>query len=92
MIYSIKHKGLKKFFLKNDPSGLNTKHLNRITQRLSLLDSMETLEDLKPFNLHSLQGELKNHYSIRVNGNYRMTFVWVEEEKGVYILDYQDYH
>ena len=37
-----------------------------------------------------LSGRLANHYSIVVNGNWRITFKF--EEKDVVLVDYQDYH
>ncbi|MDX8407144.1 MAG: type II toxin-antitoxin system RelE/ParE family toxin [Mariprofundaceae bacterium] len=37
-----------------------------------------------------LAGELKNHWSIRVDGNWRLTFAFEGED--VVLVDYQDYH
>ena len=59
---------------------------------LVALESSHEIEDIDipSFKLHSLKGKLKNLWSIRVNGNWRITF---EFENGhVYILNYENYH
>jgi proteic killer suppression protein len=38
----------------------------------------------------NLKGDLRGHYSISVNGNWRLTFGFEGED--VILLDYQDYH
>ena len=42
------------------------------------------------FRTHRLKGELAGHYSIWVNGNWRITFRFIESD--VELVDYQDYH
>ena len=42
------------------------------------------------WNLHPLSGELQGHWSIKVNGNWRLTFTFEDED--VILVDYQDYH
>ncbi len=42
------------------------------------------------FKLHPLKGEMKGHWSIWVNGNWRVTFRFVGAD--VELVDYQDYH
>ena len=42
------------------------------------------------FGLHALKGDLKGHWSVTVNGNWRMTFQFEEED--AILVDYQDYH
>ena len=41
------------------------------------------------WRLHELKGGLKDHLSIMVNGNWRLTFKFVNED--VELVDYQDY-
>lgn len=48
-------------------------------RKLDLLDSVRSLEDLRipPCNrLESLEGNRKGQHSIRINGQYRICFVW----------------
>ena len=40
--------------------------------------------------LHALDGDLDGHFSIWVNGNWRMTFKF--EGQDAVLVDYQDYH
>jgi len=42
------------------------------------------------WNLHPLTGDLKHHWSVKVNGNWRLTFRF--EGKDAILVDYQDYH
>jgi len=42
------------------------------------------------FKMHSLEGELKGHWSIWVNGNWRVTFRFVGAD--VELVNYVDYH
>ncbi len=62
MIKSFKHKGLKKFFLKNDSSGLEQKLVPRIKNRLTIIDSASCIEaiNLPGYDLHELKGNRKN--------------------------------
>ena len=42
------------------------------------------------WRLHSLSGDLKEHWSVMVNGNWRMTFTF--DNGNAILVDYQDYH
>lgn len=42
------------------------------------------------WGFHALTGELTGHYSIVVNGNWRMTFSF--EDNDAVLVNYQDYH
>lgn len=56
------------------------------------LDTATSVDDMDipGFRLHSLKGRDKGRWSIRVNGNWRMTFEF--QDGNAYILDYEDYH
>jgi len=45
---------------------------------------------LPGWNLHSLQGQLAGHWSVKVNANWRLTFRFEDED--AILVDYQDYH
>ena len=57
-----------------------------------MLNAASGPEDMqKPgWRLHSLSDNLAGHWSVWVNGNWRMTF-YFEGEDAV-LVDYQDYH
>jgi len=40
-------------------------------------------------NLHPLEGNLKHHWSVLVNGNWRITFAF--DRTGVILVDYLDH-
>ncbi len=80
------------FFESGSVAGIQPTHANRLRMQLAALDTATTIDDMDipGFRLHPLQGSDKGHWSIRVNGNWRVTF---EFENGhAQILDYEDYH
>ena len=46
--------------------------------------------DAPSWNLHALKGELKGHWAVRVDGNWRLTFTF--DGKDAILVNYQDYH
>jgi proteic killer suppression protein len=42
------------------------------------------------WKLHPLTGDLAGHYSVTVNGNWRLTFTF--EGENAELVDYLDYH
>ena len=60
-------------------------------KRLRILDSAETLQALQalPSNrLEVLKGDRKGEYSIRINDQWRICFVWNDGAEEVEIVDY----
>ncbi|WP_050337330.1 type II toxin-antitoxin system RelE/ParE family toxin [Yersinia enterocolitica] len=95
MIKTWKHKGLQQFFMTGNPKGVlsDKKDVERIRQRLYVIDSSETLDEIAAFShykLHPLTGNRKGTYSITVRANWRVTFEFKDGD--AYILDLEDYH
>ena len=92
MIESIRHKGLKRLYEKGDPSNLKPEFIPRIENRLTRLEAASDIKDLNVpgYDLHRLVGKLKDFWSIKVSGNWRIIFRF--EEGNVYDLDLIDYH
>ena len=92
MIKSIKHKGLKRFWEKDDSSKLSPLQLIKIENILDRLDGATGKEDMNypGSGFHELKGNLKGHYALTVTGNYRITFRF--EEGDVFDVNYTDYH
>lgn len=93
MIKSFRHKGLERFFKTGATSGIQVKHAVRLQIQLTALNSARTPGDMAApgWKLHPLKGaELKGHWSITVNGNWRLTFKF--DGMDVILVDYQDYH
>jgi len=59
---------------------------------LAALDSAQTVADMGMFGfgLHPLKGRDKGRWSVRVNGNWRLTFDFPEGH--AYMVAYEDYH
>jgi len=92
MIQSIRHKGLKRFYEKGDPSKIQPQQARKLRLILGLLKSAKTVGDLNfpGSDLHPLSGNLKGFWSVRVSGNWRIIFRFEDGE--VYDVDYIDYH
>jgi len=92
VIRSFKHAGLEKFFLTGSKAGIQPAHARRLRLQLTFLDGSKGPGDMNiaGWHLHSLEGELKHHWSVRVNGNWRMTFRF--EGDDAILVDYRDYH
>lgn len=60
--------------------------------QLSRLDDARQAKDMDApgWKLHRLKGNLKNHWAVWVNGNWRITFTFEGED--AILVDYQDYH
>ncbi len=91
MIGAFRNKALKRLWDKGRVKGINADHLRRVKTILSMLDAAETLKDLNVpgFYLHALEGKPARN-SLRVSGNWRITFEWSEGAAGQ--IDYEDYH
>lgn len=92
MIKSFKHKGLKKLFEKDDGSGVKPEHRKKLIRILDRLDASPQPTDmnLPSFKLHELSGNEKGTWSVSVNGNWRVTFRFKDEN--AIVVDYRDYH
>ena len=92
MIKSFEHKGLEKYFYEGDKSSIQANHAQKTADILDRLDASLTIQDMNypGSNLLQLKGNLKGHWSIKVSGNWRITFKFIEGN--AYVVDYTDYH
>jgi len=92
MVKSFRHKGIEKFFRSESRAGIQTKHAAKLRRQLARLDAAVRPEDMDipGWRLHPLSGNLQNHWSVRVDGNWRLTFAF--ESGDAVLVDYQDYH
>ena len=92
MIKSFQHKGLEKFFYDGDKRGIQSDHAQKIADILDRLDASVVTQDMEypGSNLHRLKGKLKEYWSVKVSGNWRITFKFIDGN--AYVVDYQDYH
>lgn len=89
MIKSFRHKGLERFFRTGSKAGIQAHHANRLRTMLTRLDVSRRPEDMDApgWRLHPLSN---GHWSVWVNGNWRLTFQFDGEDAE--LVDYQDYH
>ncbi|MDO9282160.1 MAG: type II toxin-antitoxin system RelE/ParE family toxin [Methylotenera sp.] len=92
MIKTFRHKGLETFFETGSKAGIRPDHASKLSRQLRRLDDARNPSDMNipGWKLHSLEGVLRGHYSVTVNGNWRMTFMFEGED--AVLVDYQDYH
>lgn len=96
MIRSFKNQGTEDIF-----NGVNSKFARRIcpqsiwriaSRKLDQLDSVESVAELRlpPGNqLEALRGDRSGQYSIRINNQYRICFIWQDSQPDqVEIVDY----
>ncbi len=89
MIKRFKHRGLEAFFKTGSKAGIQAHHAPRLSRQLEHLDRARVPEDMNVpgWKLHQLS---TGHWSVWVNGNWRVTFAF-DGEDAVFV-DYQDYH
>lgn len=64
-------------------------------RKLIAMELAVALDDLRspPGNqLEALKGNREGQHSIRINGQYRICFVWDDKEKGFKNVEIVDYH
>jgi len=89
MIRTFRHKGLEQFFRSGRKAGIQPSHAARLRLQLAKLDGAKTPDDMvmPGWRLHALT---TGHWSVWVNGNWRLTFAFEGED--AVLVDYRDYH
>ena len=92
VIRTFAHKGLRRFFEHDDRRGISSEHAPRIARILDRLDASPSPADmnLPGFHFYELTGKRRNSYSVRVSGNWRITFRFEGED--AFDVDLEDYH
>ena len=72
--------------------GIQPQHAPRLRRQLDALDVAAEVQelDVPGWFLHSLKGGRKNYWSLRVSGNWRLTFIF--ENGDAEIVNLEDYH
>ncbi len=92
MIKSFKHEGLEDFFYTGKKKGIKSEHADRLGRILDRLNAASEVRDMSypGSNLHKLAGDKKGQYAVKVSGNWRVFFEFVNGN--AYIVFYGDYH
>ena len=92
MIKSFRHKGPQQFYETGSKAGIAAEHEMKLARQILLLNVAKVPQEMNitGWNLHPLKGDLANHWTVKVSGNWRLTFTF--EDKDAILVDYQDYH
>ncbi len=92
MLKSIRHKALRNYWIKGQTKSLNANWVPRIRRILRVLDVATEPEEmnLPGYCFHGLSGKDADRCSVRVTGNYRITFGWSDND--AIDIDLEDYH
>lgn len=87
-----RHSGLRRLWEQGDASRLNFHLVNRIAGILDNLDAARSPEDMDfpGYRLHQLVGNRRGVWSVRVSGNLRITFRFIDDE--AVDVNLEDYH
>lgn len=75
------------------PRGMARELASAARRKLAALDAAEQLDDLRlpPGNwLEALRGDRAGQHSIRINGQWRVVFIWRDD--GAHAVEIVDYH
>jgi proteic killer suppression protein len=91
MIGGFRHKGLEEIYRAGKTRRIGAENMGKCIRLLQLLTVAGRPDDMNIAGLrfHGLHGEPKR-WSVRVSGNYRITFGWSGEN--ALDVDFEDYH
>jgi proteic killer suppression protein len=92
MIRSFRHRGLKRFYERDDASQIHAVYRKKVARILADLDSARMPQDMDfpGLRLHPLTGDLKGFWSVIVSANWRIIFRF--DDANVVDVDLVDYH
>ncbi|MFA9215489.1 MAG: type II toxin-antitoxin system RelE/ParE family toxin [Sphingomonadaceae bacterium] len=92
MIASFRHKGLQHYFDTGSVAGIQPVHARRLQTLLAALQFAKAIDDMDVpgYSLHALRRFTPPRWSVKVNGNWRMTFAFHDGK--AFAVDYEDYH
>jgi proteic killer suppression protein len=91
MIGGFKHKGLEELYLTGATRRIGAEYVRKCVRILQLLEAASRPEEMNVagYRFHGLHGT-PQRWSVRVSGNYRITFGWSDENAED--IDFEDYH
>ena len=92
MIKTFRHKGLERFFREGSKAGIQPQHAKRLRLQLGRLDAVKSPAemDLPGWRWHPLTSDLRGHWAVYVEKNWRLTFAF--EGSDAVLVNYPDYH
>jgi proteic killer suppression protein len=94
MIKTFRSRQLERYWTKGDARGLPADHLKRVRLRLTALENAAAPEEMNVpgWHFHRLTGAMRGRYSVRVSGNWRLTFARDDNGAAAIDVDCEDYH
>jgi proteic killer suppression protein len=92
MLKSIKHKGLRLLWEKDNAKGIPAEFADKLERILTLLNRgpLPDMLDLPGLKLHAVTGNRKGTWSVWITRNYRVTFE-IDGPDAINV-DFEDYH
>ena len=88
-----RHKGLRRLYEDDDPSGVPAHAVRKtraILAALEFADNLSQVTTMPGWRLHPLRGDRKGEYGITVTGNWRITFRL--QDNTITDVNFEDYH
>jgi len=91
VVASFRNKGLEEIYLTGKTRRIGAEYVRKCVRLLQSLEVATAPEDMNVtgYRFHSLHGKPRR-WSVRVTGNYRITFGWSGEN--AHDVDFEDYH
>ena len=92
-VRGIAHGGVRRLFLKDDPTGVPASAVDKLRKMLGFLQDMDAEEELYAIPIwraHRLTGDRKGTWSLHVTRNWRLTFRIDGDQ--VFDINLEDYH
>ena len=91
MVASFKNKGLEEIYQTGQTRRIGAEYVRKCVRILQALEVAGQPEEMNVtgFRFHRLQASPRR-WSVRVTGNYRITFGWSGED--AHEVDFEDYH
>jgi len=89
------HKGLKRLYTEDSAKGVPPDMVDKLRKMFVYLDNIEDPEELRAltaWKVHTLTGDRKGTWSLRVTGNCRLTFRIDPVEQEICDVNLEDYH
>lgn len=101
MIISFRHKGLQELLDKEKSRLIDRRYWDTLIEQLNYIDVMERdteINDMYVWRPHRLTGknphgqDVNGHWSLKVSGNWRVTYYFNNADGTASLVDFLDYH
>jgi proteic killer suppression protein len=91
VVASFRNKGLEEIYVTGKTRRIGAEYVRKCVRILQALEAATQPEDMNitGYRFHILRGKPRR-WSVRVTGNYRITFGWSGEN--AHDVDFEDYH